>query len=840
MMQPFHYYPENYEEKVGFDKLRELLRQGAESPMGREKIDQLKPTNRYDQIERRLAATGEMMRLYAEGHTFPSFKLQDLRSSLRALKVEGTYLSERELPALRNFFATIKAIITFFDKQEDAKSFPVLRSLLRPDITRVPGFYTAVDQLLDRFGDIKDMASSELLRIRKEILSVERTLSKIVRQVLARSIEAGWCEADAQPTLRDGHFVLPVLAFHKRSIKGVILDESATGKTFFVEPIEVIEVNNRVRELRAEEKKEIIRILIQFSSSLRPHLDMLLSLYKMAGIFDAICAMARFSMEEEASIPKLIKKPHLRWKNARHPILRRNLLAQGRTIVPLDISLDSQKGRILVISGPNAGGKSVCLKTCGLLQLMLQMGLPIPVDADSEAGIFADLAINIGDDQSIENDLSTYSSHLRAMSAFCKVASPRSLLLIDEFGAGTEPELGGALAESLLAYFNQAASFAVITTHYRNLKEYASQTDGIVNGAMLYDRSQMRPLFTLSIGQPGSSFAMEIARRAGLPQRVLERTREKVGSVAIESDHYVQDIARDKRYWEKKREEIRKKNISIEELSKRYKEHLEKISEERRRILEEARQEAKEIVRRSNAVVEQAVKEIREQQADKQKTIAIRQQLQAYGKEVEECHFAEDASLLQHLNKERNKETKKSKQKKKGAHSRGETSHAEDEKNSYAPTVGDSVTIKSSGLIGTILEINGNDVLLALGNALKIKTAIEDISLSTGSKSLSKNRLYSSQKQTSNIADHLHAKMQHFKTELDVRGMRLVDALHAVESFVDEALQLGFSKVRVLHGTGMGALREGIRQYLRSTSWIKDFYDEDVRFGGAGITIIEL
>lgn len=850
-------YPENYEVKVGFDKVRVLLVAYALSDMGREELEALAPIIPKGEIERRLAAITEMMSIAAEGKEFPSLRLADLRKELVGMQADGTFLVADRLPSLLSLLRAVEALYRFFrPKQaepagtEEAPLFPALAAMLAEGLEVVPSLAKAVDNLLDRFGEIKDNASPALAEIRNEKASVERRTSQIVRRVLSRAIKEGWSDSDALPSIRDGHAVIPVNPAYKRAIPGIVHDESATGKTFFIEPLEVVENNNRFRELEAEERREIIRILIALAEQLRPHLSTLLSLYAMVGRYDAVGAIAKFAAQENAIVPRLSATPCLRWLQARHPILRRSLEHQGREIIPLDISLEATSRRLLVISGPNAGGKSVCLKTCALLQYMLQCGIPIPVHPDSEAGIFSTLAINIGDDQSIEDDLSTYSSHLKAMADFCRLASPQTLLMVDEFGAGTEPELGGAIAEALLSDFNKSGAFGLITTHYRNLKQFAATTEGLTNGAMLYDRGAMRPLFALAIGQPGSSFAMQIAKRSGLPASVLGKAREMVGAEVIDSDGYVQDIARDKRYWERKRDEIRRKNRQLEGEVAQYQEKLEALEAERRKILEGARQEAAAIVKASNALVERTVREIKESNAQREQTLAARQRLAQFGEALQEGGKEEEgaSSLQERLQWEREKIERRGKRKAekkricktpstdvKGAiEEKAFPPLPESEK--YIPTEGDRVRILPNGVEATVIEVKGNTALLALGDNLSTRKPISGLEPLL----FVRRKGALEEKVSSNLSGHLHEKRLSFREELDVRGMRAVDAIQAVDFFVDEALQVGSERVKVLHGTGTGALRQSVREWLATSPHVKRFQDEDVRFGGAGITVVYL
>lgn len=842
-LQQLNCFPKNFEEKVGFDKVRLLLLEKAASAMGKERIAKLSPSVKKGTITRRMASIAEMMQILREAKPFPSLHLSDLRKELDYIRVEGTAFPEEQLKNLLHLLRCSNALSRFLGQkhEDDSLLYPSLAHLLSNGIDELDPIEKELDKLIDDSGRIKDNASKELANIRTEISSVERRTSQIIRKLLAHAIKEGWTDEAALPTLRDGHAVIPINPAFKRSMPGVVHDESSTGKTIFVEPLEAVENNNQLRELHAAERREILRILLLFTNNVRPLVDNLLEVYKMIGTYDAITAIAKFANEEEAVVPQIVSKPFLQWKQARHPILRRSLLAQERHIVPLDISLNAPEQRILVISGPNAGGKSVCLKTCAIIQYMVQCGIPVPIHPDSVVGLFSQLAINIGDDQSIEDDLSTYSSHLRAMATFTKIANPSTLLMIDEFGAGTEPELGGAIAEALLTHFNDKKSFAIVNTHYRNLKQLASVTDGMVNGAMLYDRGAMQPMFTLTIGQPGSSFAMQIAKRSGLPNDVLEKAKEIVGMGVIDTDTYVQDIARDKRYWEKKRDEIRKKEKILEEEVEQYSIKLKGIETERKKLLEQAKEQAATIIKDSNALIERTIREIKEANAEREETLAARAKINSFAQqlEVDERESAEQTSKeLEKIRREREKVERRAQRKaeKKKKQPEKDSSSLPKEQVPSTPSfaVGDRVMMLPENIEASILEIKENSVLLAISDNFTARKTFQDL------KPLGTSDHKRSPKPNNQLTGHLHSKKIHFTEEIDVRGMRAEEAIRAVDFFIDEALQVGCSQVRILHGTGTGALRMTIRQWLSANPVVKSFRDEDVRLGGTGITIVNL
>ena len=642
------------------------------------------------------------------------------------------------------------------------------------------------------------------------------SISKTLNAILRNAQSEGLVEKDVSPSMRDGRLVIPVNPAFKRKIKGIVHDESASGKTVYIEPSEVVEANNRIRELESEERREIIRILTEFADYLRPFLPDLAVSYDFLAEIDFIRAKARFALQINAIMPSLENRPLMDWVQAVHPLLYLSFQKQNRKVVPLDITLD-ETNRILIISGPNAGGKSVCLKTAGLLQYMVQCGLLIPLKENSRVGIFRDIFIDIGDEQSIENDLSTYSSHLNNMKFFLKNCNEQSLLLIDEFGSGTEPQIGAAIAQSLLHRFNERKAFGIITTHYQNLKHYANEHEGVINGAMLYDRHEMQPLFQLSIGNPGSSFAVEIARKIGLPEEVIAEASEIVGSDYINMDKYLQDISRDKRYWERKRDEIRRERKRIEELSEKYQSSLDEISAQKKLILAQAKEEAEKLLSETNVKIEQTIRQIRETQAEKEKTKQVRQTLNEFKEKV----AAADLNPAD-VSKTGKKVTHRTKKPVRVAESIS------------APFVlGDVVRMKGQTTVGEILEINDKKAVVAFG-MIKSSVGLEKL------ERVSNNQLKKEQKKSSNTSDLMYEKKLNFKPDIDVRGMRGDEALQAVMYFIDDAIQLNISRVRILHGTGTGALRQIIRDYLRTVNGVARFGDEHVQFGGAGITVVDL
>ncbi|MFV0469291.1 MAG: endonuclease MutS2 [Dysgonomonas sp.] len=819
-------YPDNFEHKIGFDKIRQLIAEKCLSTLGEEKTDKISFSSEYDLIVQQLSQTEEFTRILQEEDDFPVSYFFDVRPALKNIRIEGTWLDEADVFDLRRSLQTIKEIISFFTKEDNENSpYPHLQALAG-EVIAFPQLLSKIDSILDKFGKIKDNASTELHRIRKDMTQITNSISKSLNAILRSAQAEGLVEKDVAPTMRDGRLVIPVAPAFKRKLKGIVHDESASGKTVFIEPSEVVEANNRIRELESEERREIIKILIAFADIVRPLVPDIVQSYEFLAWIDFIRAKARFAIEINAIRPAIENKQQIGWDKAKHPLLYLSHKKQNKNIVPLDIWLDAEN-RLLIISGPNAGGKSVCLKTVGLLQYMVQCGLLIPLSESSKVGIFDNIFIDIGDEQSIENDLSTYSSHLTNMKFFVRNCDSKTILLIDEFGGGTEPQIGGAIAESLLKRFNQKQSFGVITTHYQNLKHFANENKGVINGAMLYDRHQMQPLFTLSIGNPGSSFAIEIARKIGLPEDVISDASQIVGSDYINMDKYLQDIVRDKRYWEQKRQNIRQKEKRLEEITSTYETDLLDVEKQRKEIIRNAKSDAERIVNEANAKIENTIRAIKESQAEKEKTKEIRKSLSDFKNRINETEDAGEDKILRKIQKLKEKENNKK-------------NKVKTVKENIPTTIGigDNVKIKGQTSIGQVMEIQGKNAQIAFG---MIKSTVKLDTLERVSKNQVKKETF--QKSTfvsSQTYDNIYEKKLNFKQDIDVRGMRGDEALQAVMYFVDDAIQIGVSRIRILHGTGTGALRQLIRDYLRTVSGIQHFQDEHVQFGGAGITVVDL
>ena len=820
-------YPQNFEQKTGFDKVRRLISDKCLSPLGQERVAEMEFSADYTTVIERLEQTDEFVRILHGEVEFPASFFFDVRYSLKRIRPEGTWLDEKELFDLKRSLQTINDIVRFFRTEEDEEiAYPALTALAG-DILVFPQLIGKIDSILDKFGKVKDNASPTLAQIRKEISSTMSGISRSLQSILRNAQSEGVVDKDVTPTMRDGRLMIPVAPAFKRKIKGIVHDESASGKTVFIEPEVVVEANNRVRELEGDERREIMKILTEFTNIVRPMVPDILQSYEFMADIDFIRAKALFAEQVKGIKPVVENVQQVDWARAVHPLLYLSLQKQNKQVIPLDITLDEKK-RILIISGPNAGGKSVCLKTVGLLQYMMQCGLLIPLHESSRTGIFSSIFIDIGDEQSIENDLSTYSSHLTNMKYFVRNCNEKTIILIDEFGSGTEPQIGGAIAEALLDRFNRNRSFGVITTHYQNLKHFAEDTEGIVNGAMLYDRHLMQPLFKLSIGNPGSSFAVEIARKIGLPEDVIADASAKVGSDYIDIDKYLQDIVRDKRYWESKRQNIRQQEKKLEDITSRYEKYLEEVNRQRKEIMREAKAEAQRILAEANARIENTVREIKEAQAEKEQTKLARKALEEFKASVESAGEEDDKIARKMAKLQERKERKKQKQ---------NAPAAKQTFNRDVIEVGDNVRLKGQVSAGTVMELQGKQAVVAFG---MIKSTLKLEQLEKVSKGQIKKEIQKSTFVSSDTTDHMHEKKLNFKQEIDVRGMRGDEALQTVTYFIDDAIQVGASRVRILHGTGTGILRQLIRDYLHSVPGVRHYHDEHVQLGGAGITVVEL
>lgn len=831
-------YPQNFEQKIGFDQIRQLVKGKCLSTLGMERVDEMAFSDDYREIDRRLEQVMEFISILQGEDDFPSQYFFDVRPSLKRIRVEGLYMDESELFDLRRSLETIRDVVRFLrqtDDEEDEEAhspYPALYELAG-EVMVFPMLIARINDILDKFGKVKDNASPELLRIRRELAATTGSISRSLNSILRTAQAEGYVEKDVTPTMRDGRLVIPVAPGMKRKIRGIVHDESATGKTVFIEPAEVVEANNRIRELEGEERREIIRILTDFSSVVRPHVPALLQSYEFLAEVDFIRAKALWGMETGSGKPSLEERQVVDWFDAVHPLLQISLAKHGKKVVPLDIELTREQ-RILLISGPNAGGKSVCLKTVGLLQYMLQCGMPVSMNERSHAGVFRHIFIDIGDEQSIEDDLSTYSSHLTNMKNMMKYCDGQSLILIDEFGGGTEPQIGGAIAEAVLKRFNQKGTFGVITTHYQNLKHFAEDHEGVVNGAMLYDRHEMRALFQLQIGNPGSSFAVEIARKIGLPEDVIADASEIVGSEYIQSDKYLQDIVRDKRYWETKRQNIRRREKQMEETIARYERELEELDRSRKEILKKAKEDAGRLLEESNARIENTIRTIKEAQAEKERTREVRQDLADFRRQVEE---ADKAAMEEKIARKMDRLREKQERRKERKERQGNEPSVQPVVKVKPIGAGDYVRIKGQTSVGQVMELNGKNAVVMFE---LMKTNVKADRLERADAPKQTNTMAKATFVSSETQDRMYEKKLNFKQDIDVRGMRGDEAVQAVTYFIDDAILVGVSRVRILHGTGSGILRTLIRQYLATVPGVADFKDEHVQFGGAGITVVDL
>ena len=900
-------YPKNFEQKIGFTEVRSLLRARCLSTLGKERIDEMNFSTDATQVNIWMEEIREFRRIQEGQDEFPLDNFFDVRESVARIRLEGTHMEVEELFDLKRSLETIIAIVSFLSRGEETEQgevrhyYPALYNLA-DGVATFPLLVQRISQIIDKFGKMRDNASPELLQIRRELARIEGSISRTLYGILRAAQGEGLVEKDVTPTLRDGRLVIPVAPGLKRKISGIVHDESATGRTVYIEPSEVVEANNKIRELENEERREMIRILTDFAKKVRPNVREILDSYNLMAAVDFIRAKAELARLFKSFEPQVAEEPHIDWIRAIHPLLQLSLERKNNknisysisvgdidsnkvsnevdnrqdyntileeedearnvpsSVVPLDIQLTKDK-HLLIISGPNAGGKSVCLKTVGLLQYMLQCGLSIPVGDRSKTGIFADIMIDIGDEQSIENDLSTYSSHLMNMKIMMRRASDRTLILIDEFGTGTEPQIGGAIAEAVLRQFWKKHAWAVITTHYQNLKHFAEEHPGTVNGAMLYDRHEMRPLFQLAIGRPGSSFAIEIARKTGIPEEVIRDASEIVGSDYIQSDKYLQDIVRDKRYWENKRQTIHSHEKELEKRISQYEKDIAALEQSRKEILNRAKAQAEEIIKESNRRIENAIREIREKQAEKEETKRIRQELAAYEaglldgsktdkgetsnkKKLKSSGLLSDDDFQKKVDKiksrkERHEQHLKEKAGRQQAAAEALKNAVRKQQSGGAVMAGDSVRIKGLTSVGKVESIEGKQATIIFGG-MRTKMAVSRLEHVDAATIQSEQKQFQAYNYSRETRETIDKHRNQFRQELDVRGLRADEALNQVQYFIDDAILVGASQVRILHGKGNGILRQLIRQYLGSVPNVTNYRDEHVQFGGAGITVVEL
>ena len=866
-------YPEKFEQKIGFTEIRTLLKGRCLSSLGTEWIDkQVHFMSNPQDIEQSLEEARQFKLFMEQTDEETESEFFDVREPLLRVRPERTYLEEQDLFNLKRSMVSVLSYVKFFTQTTDQDEDIVSQDETEPDVAPnfvypalgamaaevmvFPHIVSRIDSILNKYGKVKDTASTELLSLRHQIEVTTRGISHSLRSIITEAQTSGYIDRDVTPTLRDGRLVIPVAPAVKRKIKGIVHDESATGKTVFIEPAAIVDANNKIRSLKAAERREVMRILQELTAEIRPHIPSLLNSLQFLAHVDYLRAVMQFANTFNAITPQITRRPNIHWVEARHPLLQKNLAKHGAQIVPLNISLRQQQ-HILLISGPNAGGKSVCLKTAALLQYMLQCGLPVPVDESSHPGVFSDIMIDIGDEQSIENDLSTYSSHLVNMNQMMKQANPNSLLLIDEFGTGTEPQIGGALAQAILKRFVKSQTYGIITTHYQNLKHFASRTPSIVNGAMLYDSAQLRPLFVLQIGNPGSSFAIEIARKIGLPADVINYAAQLVGKDYVMSDKYVQDIVRDKAVWETKRQNVHQREAQLENTIAQYEQKLQALQQERTEILADAKNQAQQLFDQANARIENTIRSIKQAQAEKEKTKTVRSELAAFKDEIQNNNDEQD-SLARKIAKIQRRQQRKAEgggnartrnaaneasvaAKLRASSGRDNVSSNAISATSQQPiTEGCYVRIAGQSAIGRVESISGKNAKVLFG-VMHTQIPLSKLKVSQPSKPNAENPLGPAATFISKeTRDAMSEKRLHFKPQIDIRGMRVDEALTAVTYFIDEALQFQESPVRILHGTGTGALRQLVRTYLNTVPGIHNFHDEHPQFGGSGITVVEL
>jgi len=815
-------FPENFEEKIGFNNIRNLLKGRCLSSLGKSRVDEISMSSHFELIKLNLSLTDEFLQILQSDEEFPIQHFFDLREALNKIEIEGAFLELQELFDLKRALEEIKAIISFFKKSEEDK-YPELKN----KVAQLPDFPYVIDRInkvIDKQGQIRDKASSQLADIRSKLRTRQSGVSKIMHGILQKAKQSGYIDSDTNLTVRNGKMLIPVSASNKRKIKGFVVDESATGKTSFVEPVEIVETNNEIRELEFAERREIIRILKSITEDIRPYGQDLLIGFEFLADIDFIRAETLFSIEIEAVKPNLTNKQTLKIQNAKHPLLYLSFLKEKREVIPLDIFFND-KQRIILISGPNAGGKSVCLKTVGLLQYMLQCGLLVPVDKNSVFGIFSSMFIDIGDEQSIEDDLSTYSSHLKNMKHFVQNANEQTLVLIDEFGSGTEPTLGGAIAESILYDLSKKGVYGVITTHYGNLKHFASANDRIVNGAMLFDSDKMKALYELEIGRPGSSFAFEIAKNIGLSMDIMDKAENIIGKEHIDFDKNLREIEQERKRLNNLNRNLKNKETQLNSILKKYEDETQLTLKRRKEIISEAKQSAENILAGINKKVENTIYDIKKSNADKAKVLEARNKLEELKEGTKKRIRHEEKFLTKKVDKIKNKQKRKK--------------TFEQKEEVFVDEVikkGDKVRLKSGSGVGEVLEIKGNKFLISLGNMQMYLEKSKFIKIS--------NNAYNKKNKLTNIKsdysgwDVRKVKIK-FSHNLDVRGKRADEALQTVSTFIDQAIMVEAKEVKILHGTGNGILRQLIRDYLKTFELVRSFKDEKVEHGGSGITVVE-
>ncbi|HON19106.1 MAG TPA: Smr/MutS family protein [Salinivirgaceae bacterium] len=816
-------YPDDIEKKLGFDALRQRLFEHCLSPQGRDCVAAMRFMVNPESIREAQQSTAEFLQLLRMGEEFPDEHYYDLRPVLNRIRPAGTYLQPEEVFQLKMSLGTIREIIRFFSNKERRQRYPKLSETAdRLQFHEI--VYAEADRIVDKTVTIRDNASTELQRIRRTIQQKQDQVSKVVHQIFKSIQSSGWTEKESLPVIRDGRLMIPVLAPFKRQIKGIVHDESTTGKTVFIEPVEAVELNNTIKEYQAEEKREIRRILIAFADEVRPYIADLIETYQEMGFFDFTRAKAKLANDMEANAVEVANLPVIRLIEAKNPLLWFSLKREGKTVVPLTLSL-TENQRIMLISGPNAGGKSVAMKTVGLLQYMLQCGMLLPAQPDSSLGVFRNIFVDIGDDQSIENDLSTYSSHLQHMKTMLRYGDEKSLILIDEFGSGTEPVIGGAIAEAVLHQLNNQRVFGVVTTHYSNLKHYASQTPGVVNAAMMFDMRRIEPTFRLEQGKPGGSFAIEIAHKIGLPVEIINDAKQRAGEQHANFDKHLREIQRDKKYWEEKRDKIRLEQKQLEELLQKQITYLEEAKQLKKEITEKARQEFEQRLKEANRQIENLIRELREAQASKDKIKEVKEKLQDLKNTFSNLPESDEDSISRRL----------SGAKKVASKHQLSVESAQPEQEQKPLEKSDYVRLEGQTTIGQIVEISEKTAVVAFGQFI---TTVDPKKLSPVPAQEARKALR--QAKSMEYTRELSKKRLSFKPHIDVRGHYPDEALMIVSELIDNALMFGVKEVKILHGRGNGVLRSVIRDYLKTQPSVIEFSDEHVELGGDGITVVRL
>jgi DNA mismatch repair protein MutS2 len=841
-------YPQNIEIKLGFDRIRERLNELCVSTLGRNFVEKVRFSDNYDLIQKMIRQVDEMKNiLQFEPTAFPSQNYLDVNYQLSKASIEGAFLTEEEFFNVKLSLRTIQECLRFFDKKEP-EEFPQLRELvgsafsektkgeedefskkpIRNPQSEIRNLLDSLDKIIDDRGKLKDNASSELQSIRKRIQVQENDLRKTLDRILKSVRSNGWISDDFSMTIRGGRMVIPIAAEHKRKIKGFVHDESDSGKTVFMEPTEALDANNEIRELESAEKREIVRILMNLTTEMRPHVPVLRKAYTFLGIIDFIRAKARLAIEVNGIAPLSLNSQVVDWKNAVHPLLYLSFKKQGKVVKPLTIVLNAEN-RILLVSGPNAGGKSITLKTLGLLQYMYQCGLLVPMAEHSTIGMFKNVFIDIGDEQSLENDLSTYSSHLTNMKHFLLNSDRKTLFLIDEFGTGTEPSLGGAIAESILEDLNKSGAYGAINTHYTNLKAFADKTEGLVNGAMRYDAEHLEPLYELEIGKPGSSFAIEIAYKIGLPKAIIDKSKQRIGNQQVNFEKLLKELEIEKKVFTDKNIENATKQRKLDQLLEQYSSLKTYLDNEKKTILNTAKLQAKELVKNANQKIEATIKDIREQGADKFATKEIRQELQDFqeGLNIEklvpmrvvggDTNHGKNVSLGDPVNIDN-----------------GGVQKDVIEVIQGEITVGSLVRIKGQEALGEVLGMRGKDAEVAIGD---LKTTVKMSRLEKISRKEFKQK---SNPKTKIAGMDMNEKMMNFSFNLDIRGKRGDEAIQEVDKFMNDAIMVGYDELRIIHGKGDGILRTLIRNHLRGYKQVDKTQDEHADRGGAGVTLVSM